>query len=289
MTPPRLSIVIPAHDEGALVARTLRHALGGAAPGEFEVIVVANGCTDDTAEHAATAGTGIRVAEIPNASKIAALNAGDALATALPRIYLDADVTVDADALRALARVLDNAVRLAWRLRRCVVDSSRSSFAVRQYQRIWAESDYRRSGHVGSGIYAVNEAGRARWGAFPDVIADDRFVQQRFLPEERITLGDHTFTIHAPKDMKTHIRRATRIEVGNQSLPSTVQVASQDAAGSRYGSLLRRVAKRPSLWFALPFYAYGYAVPRLRARRLLNQGLAVGWSRDASTRTLVDV
>jgi glycosyltransferase involved in cell wall biosynthesis len=289
MTPPRLSIVIPAHDEGALIARTLRHALGGAAPGEFEVIVVANGCTDDTADHAARAGGGIRVAEIPEASKIAALNAGDTLATALPRIYLDADVTVDAHALRALARVLDDAGSPRVAAPTLVVDSSRSSFAVRQYQRIWAESDYRRSGHVGSGIYAVNEAGRARWGAFPDVIADDRFVQQRFLPEERITLGDHTFTIHAPKDMKTHIHRATRIEVGNQSLPSTVQLASQEAAGSRYASLLRRVAKRPSLWFALPFYAYGYAVPRLRARRLLNQGLAVGWSRDASSRTLVDV
>jgi hypothetical protein len=160
---------------------------------------------------------------------------------------------------------------------------------VRQFQRIWAESDYRRSGHVGSGVYAVNEAGRARWGEFPDVIADDRFVQQRFLADERITLDGHSFTIYAPKDMKTHIRRATRIEVGNQSLPSTSQLATHDAAGSRYGNLLRRVARRPALWFALPFYVYGYVVPRMRARRMLRRGQAVSWSRDPSSRALADV
>lgn len=286
---PILSIVIPAHDEGALIARTLRHCLAGAAPAEFEVIVVANGCSDDTAEYAATAGPGIQVLEIPEASKIAALNAGDAVATVMPRVYLDADVEVDVAALRALARALGDARSPRVAAPSLTVDSTRSSFAVRQFQRIWAESDYRRAGHVGSGIYAVNEAGRSRWGAFPDVIADDRFVQQRFLPSERTTLDAHTFTVYAPKDMKTHIRRATRIEVGNQSLPRTAQLAEQDRAGSRYAGLLRRVARRPGLWPALPFYVYGYAVPRIRARRLLQAGRTVSWSRDASTRALVDV
>ncbi|SFR88486.1 Glycosyltransferase involved in cell wall bisynthesis [Microbacterium sp. cf046] len=285
---PTLSIVIPAHDEGALIARTLRHTFDGATAGEFEVIVVANGCSDDTAHYAATAGAGIRVIEIAEASKIAALNAGDAAASILPRVYLDADVRIDVATLRALARVLGDSSTPRVAAPGMIVDSSRSSFAVRQFQRIWAESDYRRTAHVGSGIYAVNGAGRERWAAFPDVIADDRFVQQRFLPEERTTLSGHTFTIYAPKDMKTHVRRATRIEVGNQSLPREVQLATQDAAGSRYGKLLRRVARRPSLWFALPFYVYGYAVPRMRARRALRRGRSVSWSRDASSRTLVD-
>ena len=170
-----------------------------------------------------------------------------------------------------------------------VVDSSRSSFAVRQFQRIWAESDYRRAGHVGSGIYAVNEAGRARWGAFPDVIADDRFVQQRFLAEERITLDDHSFTIYAPKDMKTHIRRATRIEVGNQSLSREVAAGDAGCRGLalRQAAAPRRAAVRRS-------GSRCRSTPTATRCRgcapagLIRRGTTVGWARDASSRTLVD-
>lgn len=286
---PILSIVMPAHDEGPLITRTLGHLLDGTVDGEFDVVVVANGCTDETARYAAEAGSGVRVLEISQASKIAALNAGDTATAVLPRVYLDADVRIDAETLRALARALENSSDARVAAPRLIVDVSRSSFAVRQFHRIWEQSDYRRTGHIGSGIYAVNGAGRARWSEFPDVIADDRFVQQRFLPNERITLADRDFTISAPRDMKTHIRRAIRIEAGNQQLTDEVQIATQDAAGARYGSLLRRVARRPSLWLALPFYAYGYAVPRLRARRLVRKNRAVNWSRDPSSRELVDV
>jgi hypothetical protein len=32
----------------------------------------------------------------------------------------------------------------------------------------------------------VNAAGRARWGAFPNIISDDTFVRLQFAPDERI-------------------------------------------------------------------------------------------------------
>ena len=47
------SIVIAAYNEAAVIGRCLDALLAGAAPGEFDVTVVANGCTDDTAEVAA--------------------------------------------------------------------------------------------------------------------------------------------------------------------------------------------------------------------------------------------
>src|SRR3954467_3664021 len=93
---PRASIVIPAHDEGAVLGRLL----DGIAPlgDDHDVLVVANGCTDDTAD-VVRARSWCRLVEIAEASKIAALNAGDAAARTFPRIYLDADVTVSADTL----------------------------------------------------------------------------------------------------------------------------------------------------------------------------------------------
>src|ERR687885_433267 len=57
-----VSIVIPAHNEEAVIAANLRRLLAGSAPGEFDVIVVANACSDGTAV-AAKQVDGVRVIE----------------------------------------------------------------------------------------------------------------------------------------------------------------------------------------------------------------------------------
>src|SRR5207248_1237429 len=44
-----LSIIIPAHNEAAVVARTLRSILTNKLDRPLQIIVVANGCTDQTA------------------------------------------------------------------------------------------------------------------------------------------------------------------------------------------------------------------------------------------------
>jgi len=275
-----LSIVIPAHDEGPLLRRNLERMLRGTSPGEFEVVVVANGCTDDTAQQAAAV-PGVRVVEIAEASKIAALNAGDAAVTVFPRAYLDADVEISARALRAVASELASAEGPLVAAPTLNIDASRSTFAVRAYYRVWELSDYRAAGHVGSGLYAVNEAGRARWAEFPAVIADDRFVQQRFRPEERASLPGHSFTVAASSDMTTHIRRGARIMRGNRELPVESAVAARVPAVRRYSSLLRRVAAVPARWIDLPFYVYGFGMTSLRARP--GQSPAP-WARDESLR-----
>ena len=271
---PRMSIVIPAHDEGPLVRQNLERMLRGAEPGEFEVVVVANGCSDDTAAQAAEV-PGVEVVEIAQGSKIAALNAGDERARVFPRAYIDADVTLTVSALRALAEALSSTDFPRAAAPRLIVDPSRSSLPVRAHSRIWATSSYRSRGHVGSGVYAVNAAGRKRWEAFPDVIADDRFVQLRFSPEERMTLADETFTVHAPRTMRALVRRGVRIELGNRQLPD-------DSTERDRGGLLARVARTPRLWASFPFYLWGYVMPKAIARR--RSAGPVAWDRDTSLR-----
>ena len=113
-----ISVVVPAHNEARVIGRLLdrlapRTQLGqeaaagpAAAPDTFEVIVVANGCTDDTARVAASYGPGVTVAEVPVASKQGALVAGDEAARGFPRIYVDADVELGAADIRALGDAL---------------------------------------------------------------------------------------------------------------------------------------------------------------------------------------
>src|SRR5690349_3622811 len=101
VTEPAVSIVIPAHNEEAVIAGNLRRLLDGSRPGEFDVIVVANACQDGTARAAATV-EGVRVLDTEVPGKPNALRMGDAECATFPRIYLDADVRLDAGSVRAL-------------------------------------------------------------------------------------------------------------------------------------------------------------------------------------------
>jgi cellulose synthase/poly-beta-1,6-N-acetylglucosamine synthase-like glycosyltransferase len=101
-----ISVVIPAHNESAVIGRLLSGLLAGAAPDEFDVIVVANGCTDDTAKVAGRFGPAVTVLTSPIPSKAAAMRLGDEKAHGFPRLYMDADVELTTAGARALAAAL---------------------------------------------------------------------------------------------------------------------------------------------------------------------------------------
>lgn len=94
-----VSVVIVAHNEESALGETLGALLGDG--NNAEVIVVPNGCSDGTAD-VARSFPGVHVIELDQGGKALALNAGDAVATSFPRVYLDADILVPAGALQAL-------------------------------------------------------------------------------------------------------------------------------------------------------------------------------------------
>ncbi|WP_170298471.1 glycosyltransferase [Agromyces allii] len=279
-----MSIVIPAHDEAAIISRLLESLVADPRADECEIVVVANGCTDATVRIARTFEPVVRVVEIETASKIAALEAGDAAATAFPRAYVDADVLVDLPALLALADLLDAGDGPLIASPRFEVDTSLASWAVQSHYRIWEMTDYRRRGHIGSGVYALSREGRARFDAWPDVIADDRFVQQLFTHDERGTLEGHVFTVRSARTLGAHLRRTTRIARGNLELPDDPRVLDDDPIGDRMANLIRRVARRPSLWPAFAVYCATSTIPRVRARRAVMADASREWSRDDTSR-----
>ncbi|WP_240705188.1 glycosyltransferase [Pacificoceanicola onchidii] len=189
---PGLSVIIPASNEAALIGGCLSALLASdwQRPELVDVIVVANGCSDDTANRAeafidqfARKGWRLSVLDLEEGGKLGALNAGDAEAEGRARVYLDADVTVSPPLLAQIAKAL--AVPEP-RYASGQVNITAHNPISRAYAKIWAKVPFMEDCVPGCGLFAVNAAGRARWGTFPDIISDDTFVRLSFSPEERI-------------------------------------------------------------------------------------------------------
>lgn len=282
-----ISVVIPAHNEESVLSRCLEALLVDAKPGELEIVVVCNGCTDRTARVGREFGEAVRVIEIEVASKIAALNAGDDHVSGFPRFYLDADIVLDTRALRAVARALDDRPLMA-AAPRALVDLRGASLGVRSFYRFWQRTPYYEEGMIGCGVYALTEAARSRFGIFPDLIADDGYVRALFSGEERGTVESAQVTIFAPRTVRDLIRAKTRSRLGVYQLAMRFpDLIKRDQGGKRYGSALRRALTRPGLWLSIPFYLAINLVARFRARRQLADLGGYTWERDDSTRAEV--
>lgn len=273
---PSASVVIPAHNEGAVIGRCLDALLRESEPSEFEVVVVANGCVDDTAararEAAETLGRQVTVLDLPDGAKPAALRAGEARVHALPRIYLDADVLCSTASARALVRaVADPAVELSVPDR--VLDLRSAGPLVRRYFETWSTFDWVRLQLAGRGVFALSAAGRARFGAIPDVVADDTFIISRIPRDAARIVSSAPVTVFPPSRIRDVLRARARIFAGNRQLGMTG--TTTDHAGRLAGRVLR-----PSAWPGLAVYLPVTALAKLRARR----GTAIGWGRSASAR-----
>lgn len=271
-----------------MIGRCLEVLLKDSLPGEFEVVVVVNGSTDATAELARAAAPQAMVVRIDVASKIAALRYGDAVTRAFPRVYLDADVTLDTAGLRtlvdALAPGLPRAASPAM-----VVDTSASTAFTKAYFRVWEMTDYRRDAMVGSGVYAVTEEGHRRIADWPALIADDLFVQESFARDERVIVGAE-FSVRAPTTLRAQVGRMIRWRRGNVEFarfraqhPERFP-AGTDEAGSSVRNLIRRVARTPRRWPDFVVYVAVYLAAGIVARRdaRAHPGL---WRRDESSRS----
>lgn len=236
---PNISVILPAHQEEGYVGACLM-ALADqrmAADIRPEVVVVANGCTDATAEVARRissvlqgAGWRCQVLETPAGGKIGALNMGDAAAVAGIRVYLDADIVVGPRMIERLFRALSGpGPRYAGA--RLVVPAPNSRISA-AYARFWQRLPFVASTATGAGLFAANAEGRTRWGAFPDVIADDGFARLNFAPHERVRVDeDYQWPISNGLALLVRVRR--RQDAGNRQLQALYPALTGNSAGDR--------------------------------------------------------
>jgi glycosyltransferase involved in cell wall biosynthesis len=274
------SVIIPAHDEEAVIARTLRSLAPLAALPGFEVVVVCNGTTDATPD-IARGFDAVRVVELDEPSKTAAINAGDAVATRWPRLYLDADIELAPEAVHAVFGVLAQPGVLAARPT-YVYDIGSASAPVRGYYRARSRIPAPQKRLWGAGGYAVNERGHARFGQFPRVTNDDSWFDEQFHDDEKRVVATTPLRVRTPQDLKGLIAVLTRHRRGY------VELGIESSAGPRLGSLLTSVRGPRSAMDAFWYVAMTLRARRRSAKALRRQGRRA-WERDASSRTMTEI
>jgi glycosyltransferase involved in cell wall biosynthesis len=269
-----ISVVIPAHNEAAVIGRCLDLLLADRAGTPLDITVVANGCSDRTAE-LARARPGVRVIEVPEASKSAALNVGDATAAGWPRVYLDADITLSPGDVRRLAAAVESGPALAAVPRRRLLLHGRP-LLVRAYYAVQRRLPVFRCALFGRGAVAVSEVGRGRFDRFPDALGDDLFLDSRFRDHEKCEVPEVVSAVAAPRRTADLVRRLARVRAGNTALRARTAGVCPAA---RTAWLRHVVLPRP--WLAPAAVAY---VALTVAAALQARLRPAEWGQDTSSR-----
>jgi len=188
---PRLSVILPAHNEAGRIGACLRALFASQpVPGGAEAIVVANGCTDATAaearacaQAAARHGWHLTVLARAQGGKPGALNTGETVARGHVLAYLDADVIVSPRLCAELVQALDGGTA-AYASGRVVIPTPGTAVS-RAYARFYRQVPFFHHGVPGCGLFAMTRAARARWAEWPEIISDDTFARLNFTPAER--------------------------------------------------------------------------------------------------------
>jgi glycosyltransferase involved in cell wall biosynthesis len=98
---PMISVIVPAHNEEAYLGATLE-ALNKQDYGNFEIVVVANGCTDRTADVAREKCS--RLVTLDGKGLGISRNLGGRMAAGELLVFLDADTILEPNALRTIAQ-----------------------------------------------------------------------------------------------------------------------------------------------------------------------------------------
>ena len=273
-------VIIPAHNEASVIARTLAPLSPLASSGKIEVIVACNGCTDRTAEIARNF-PGIEVIESPVASKVAALNMADESTEVFPRLYLDADITITSSALRMTFNRLRRPGALAARPA-FDYDTEGASIPVKAFYRARRRLPSTNKALWGAGAYAMSAKGRRRFRSFPDYTADDLFVDLQFSTNEKEVLPSIPVRVSTPKSIGPLMGVLRRNYRGQSEIMTTKSRGHRDTSTSQTAKeLVRSVAGLSSLADAV---VYAALVGAARFGNITARTKTVRWERDESSR-----
>ncbi|MEE2945181.1 MAG: glycosyltransferase [Pseudomonadota bacterium] len=270
------SIIIPANNEAIWISACLEAVLASERLEQAEILVVANGCTDNTVDIAEryiklaeAKKWSMRVFDLQIGDKLHALNVGDRHATGDVRIYLDADVQVSNRVLHQIERALDRE-EAGWASGK--LRMAAASRVSRAYGRFWSRVPFMAKSVPGSGLFAVNKAGRERWGDFPNIISDDMYVRLLFKPRERYGVPG-TYVWPIAEGWRNLIKVRRRQNKGVEQI------------AERYGHLLKNEDKGAfdrkqiaSVALAYPIGFFVYATVSLIVRFTKDQS-GEAWSR----------
>jgi hypothetical protein len=134
----------------------------------------------------------------------------------------------------------------------------------------------------GAGVYGLSGAGRARFGCYPDVVAEDLFVDQHFHRSEVEIVSAAPVVVNVPRrtaDLLRILRRTYRGNAENRTLQHFT-AAPQATAPSTVHGLARLAMSGP----AGAVDAAAYMALAVVARLTLAVAAPAAWERDNSSR-----
>ncbi len=278
--PTKGSILIPAHNEAAVIARCLDALFEDVCPGELEAVVVCNGCSDDTARVVRDSEHDVMVLESDVPSKPEALRMGERVLKAFPRLYLDADVILRGRSALALCERLRQGPALAARPP-ILYEVDGASGPVRRYYKARERLTADIVSLWGAGIYGLSQEGRARFGAYPDIVGEDLFVDSQFAEHEVEVVCCAPVIVRAPRRTADLVRIMRRAYRGNAELAVGSHGSTPKATTGRTGRELLDLAREgPSQ----AFDAFVYSTVALTGRLMTHIGATDRWERDESSR-----
>lgn len=275
---PSGTVIIPAHNESAVIARTLAPLAPLAKLGVIEVIVACNGCTDDTAGIARSF-EGIRVVESQIPSKVAAMNLADSIATHYPRLYLDADIQISVSALRLTFEYLSVPGALSARPA-FEYDLANASWPVRAFYRARRRIPMTNQALWGAGAYGLSREGRQRFKGFPAVTADDLFIDQLFSQFEKQVIPTIPVKVITPQNLQSLRAILRRNYRGQHELAGASPTRSSSVRS--FGQLLSSISGPRS---ALDALVYTALVTTARSGKRGKAVMRNVWERDDSSRS----
>lgn len=276
---PICSVIIPAYNEADTIATTLRSLLRGMRENEFDVIVVCNGCIDNTAEVARMVAPQAHVLDLQVASKTSALNTGLAVAKNAPVVFLDADIKTDAEAVRSLVQFIhDEKVGLVYG--NAYFNTEHCSMPVRAFYKTWQQNPYFDRRKMG-GFFAVSAEGLNRLGQLPETTNDDEYVRRK-LADQSAFVEVAPYVVEAPRTLENLTKVRSRVYRGNSELSGVGAELCKTAKWQNTSLFIKRIAARPDLWAGALIFASVAVIAHFR--NLVSGHKNKSWEQDRSTR-----
>ena len=276
------TIIIPAYSEETCIGACLTAILeDDNLYHPLALVVVVNGSSDRTAAiargftaQARARNIAFQVLETPRAGKARALDLGDSRVSGGARAFIDADVICAPGLIAELAALLD--VPRPRFASGTIIPLAGESRISRWYARFWTIRPFVADDVCGCGLHAVNAAGRQRWGHFPEILSDDKYVKLHVTPDERVK-SPLPYHWPVPQGLRNLIRVRSRWCRGNRELALRFpEILDNDQPRNQtVPALVKLIRQDPvsAFWFVVVF-----AAAKLRQSFLPHIGTAL-WER----------
>ena len=284
-SPTKATIIIAAYNESSVIRHTLQSLLKNQPINNFQILVICNGCSDNTEHIIQNEFNTVLCHTIPQASKSLAIRYAESLNPGFPRLYLDADIALRSTDATSLIQYAENQPDAALIIPSSLVDTQHCDALVKRFYRAWYNTPFVRQLGFGAGTYLLNQAARSRFHIWPELIADDGFIRSQFLSQEIHVLKQHQVRVKAPKNTNTLIKVKARSKLGNIELRE--YLSSTPLTKLTVKKTLKRKTHSPNTLRSSTLDALVYFAVNVCALILAKWQYFTGsrsWSRDNSNR-----